>query len=235
MKTDTIRLHTKQELLTTWARDRELFCPDAKTPPLCLRCGKPLRRHYAENALSRALRVFVCPECGTDEALRDASGEVLPISQWHAVQNNRLIPYKEAAWATLTPQCSFSDIFSGPKKQLPLNNIQYPVSLIAYSRSDYDGHRWWTGWFDDETDRPPKELAQEIDRFQAALFALPEFRTIWDMKRMCKLYAQPTSDQTEFNLYSQTERFYVWLRLITRERDYNLYCYFYRILDDTIK
>lgn len=235
MKTDMIRLHTKQELLSTWARDRELFCPEAEISPFCLRCGKPLCRHYAENALSRALKVFICPECGVDEALRDATGEVLPVSQWHAVQNNRLVPFEGTAWATLTAQCGFPDIFNGPKKQLPLSIVQHPASLIAYSRSDYDGHRWWTGWFEAEAERPPKELAQEIDRFQSALFALPEFRTIWDMKRMCRLYAQPTSERTEFNLYSQTERLYIWLRLITRERDYNLYCYFYKRPDTAME
>ena len=32
---------------------------------------------------------------------------------------------------------------------------------------------------------------------------------------------------TEFNLYAETAHFQIWLRLITRERDYNLYTYFF--------
>ena len=47
------------------------------------------------------------------------------------------------------------------------------------------------------------------------------------MRRACKLYAEPTEEQTEYNLYSEAEHLYIWLRLITRERDYNLYVYFY--------
>ena len=60
-----------------------------------------------------------------------------------------------------------------------------------------------------------------------ALFALPEFKTLRSMKRACKLYGEPTKENTEYNLYSETEHLYIWLRLITRERDYNLYVYFY--------
>ena len=56
---------------------------------------------------------------------------------------------------------------------------------------------------------------------------LPEFHTLWDMRRMCGLFAARTSEKTEFNLYSETDNFYIWLRLITRERDYNLYVYYY--------
>ena len=58
-------------------------------------------------------------------------------------------------------------------------------------------------------------------------YPLPEFKTLWAMERMCRLYAQPTKEPTEFNLYAETAHFHVWLRLITRERDYNLYTYFF--------
>ena len=30
-----------------------------------------------------------------------------------------------------------------------------------------------------------------------------------------------------FNLYGESPGFYLWLRLITREKNYNLYVYFY--------
>lgn len=110
---------------------------------------------------------------------------------------------------------------------LPLSSARYPASLVAYSRSDYDGWRWWTTWFPDEEIRPAPELGQEIDAFQSQLLALPEFKTLWAMERMCRLYAQPTNEPTEFNLYAETAHFHIWLRLITRERDYNLYTYFF--------
>ena len=71
------------------------------------------------------------------------------------------------------------------------------------------------------------ELMQEIDGFQNTLMELPEFRSLRSMTRMCRIYAQQTSEKSEFNLYSETEHFHIWLRMITRERDYNLYVYYY--------
>ena len=162
-----------------------------------------------------------------DEALRDAAGKVLPISEWYAVKQRRFAEHKDPQAVKLTPTCAFMEIFSGAWKTLPLSSARYPISLVAYSRSDYDGWRWWTTWFPDEEMRPAPELGQEIDAFQSQLLALPEFKTLWAMERMCRLYAQPTSVHTEFNLYAETAHFHIWLRLITRERDYNLYTYFF--------
>lgn len=61
-----IYLYPQAELLGAWAIDRALFCPDAKEPIRCLRCGGLLRSRLAENALSRALDVHICPACGMD-------------------------------------------------------------------------------------------------------------------------------------------------------------------------
>ena len=101
------------------------------------------------------------------------------------------------------------------------------MSLVTYSRSDYDGRQWWRNWFGLPEDKPSEELSQEIDAFQKALMKLPEFQTLRDMRRMCGLFAARTSEKTEFHLYSETDNFYVWLHLITRERDYNLYVHYY--------
>ena len=49
----------------------------------CPRCGydrmneKPVR-----NALSRHAHVYVCDECGMDEAIRDMVGNPLPLNEW---------------------------------------------------------------------------------------------------------------------------------------------------------
>lgn len=102
-----------------------------------------------------------------------------------------------------------------------------PASEIAYSRSDYDGWKWWTTWHQCQKDTPVLEVAREIDAFQNALFQLPEFRNLDTLTRFCRGYAQPTSEPTEFNLYSETAHFYIWLRLVTRHRDYNAYVHYY--------
>lgn len=223
-----IYLYPQAELLSTWGQDRTLFCPDAEEPPRCLRCGNSLRGRLVENALSRAIDVHICPACGMDEALRDANGTVLPVREWWAVRENQLKPLSVPAGVALVPACGFSHIFTGPQKKFPLSSLDHPVSELAYSRSDYDGRKWWTTWHTCEGERATGELAEEIDDFQASLLALPEFQTLWSLRRMCRNYAESTTEPTEFNLYEETGLLYVWLRLITRERDYNLYCHFYQ-------
>ena len=227
MKNLSIHIYPQRELLKTWEEDRAFFQPDAGQPPMCLRCGKTLRSRLVENALSRSLDVHVCPQCGMDEALRDACGTPLPLREWWAVQNRRLAAATGDDCAILIPACTFSHIFTGPQKKFPLSIVDYPVSEVAYSRSDHDGRRWWTTWFDRPEERPARALREEIDAFQNPLLQLPEFQNLRTLRHMCRLYAEPTSAPTEFDLYSQTEHFYIWLRMITRERDYNLYVHFY--------
>lgn len=102
-----------------------------------------------------------------------------------------------------------------------------PRCELVYSRSDYDGHRWHTIWFPCWEDRRTQALAQKVDQFMDALLETEEFRSLGQMKRMCRACAEPTSDPTEFNLYGETASFYIWIRAITREKDYNLYVHFY--------
>lgn len=50
---------------------------------VCPRCGRsnmisPLRH----NALSRVADIYICPDCGMDEALRDFGRIPLPIEEW---------------------------------------------------------------------------------------------------------------------------------------------------------
>lgn len=48
----------------------------------CPRCGHEMAVPLVRNALSRHAMVYVCATCGMDEALRDLTGEVLPIKEW---------------------------------------------------------------------------------------------------------------------------------------------------------
>ena len=50
---------------------------------LCPRCGRmTVKARLHTNALSRCADVFVCDECGTDEAVRAVSGMELPLKDW---------------------------------------------------------------------------------------------------------------------------------------------------------
>ena len=124
-----------------------------------------------------------------------------------------------------TMTCPFPEVFENRKKDKD-GFFMRPESEICYSRSDHNGHRWWTTWWDCKKEKPSAELVKEIDRFHSALFAMPLMKNLDTMRQLCKI-AEPTSDPTEFNLYSETEHFHIWLRIITRFRDYNLYVHFY--------
>lgn len=227
MKKFRVVIYPKYDLELAWLVSKSHFDIDRPEYRTCMRCGQKMRYPLAQNALSRALDVYVCPECGMDEAIRDATGEILPVSEWYVVKHHYFGENEPTNTSRLLRDCNFQRVFSGSKKTLPLNSVLYPASLIAYSRSDYDGYQWWTTWFHGQEEKALPEVAYEMDAFMDALFALPEFKTLRSMKRTCKLYAEPTAEQTEYNLYSETEHLYIWLRLITRERDYNLYVYFY--------
>ena len=153
-----------------------------------------------------------------DEALRDANRCPLPLTEWAAVKNGLSQQRTDFEDPLLTTSCTFEYLFQQGSR---------PASEIAYSRSDYDGWKWWTTWHQCQKDTPVLEVAREIYAFQNALFQLPEFRNLDTLTRFCRGYAQPTSEPTEFNLYSETAHFYIWLRLVTRHRDYNAYVHYY--------
>ena len=175
-----VRFYPKYDVELTWSSLRSGFAyaPDAR---ICIRCGGPLRPRLEGNARSRVMNVQICPECGIDEALRDARDDVLPMSEWYIVKNHYFGEMYDPDTAVLMPNCRFSVLFCAKRKRLPPDNADYPVAFVASSRSDFDGKQWRTAWFADETFRDEKELLDEIDAFQNRLFRLPEFQSLRDM------------------------------------------------------
>ena len=102
-----IRIYPKSLLEIAWQQDKLLFTPEAKQPPLCLRCGQPLDRRLVINTLSRYADVHICEACGMDEALRDANRCPLPLTEWAAVKNG-----------LSQQQTDFEDLYSPPIKYL---------------------------------------------------------------------------------------------------------------------
>ena len=105
-----IELYPKADLENEWAKNKHT--PSAMP---CMRCGGPMRESLAENALSRALNVYVCPACGMDEALRDAAGKIRPVRDWYAVKQHRFAEHKDPQAVKLTPACAFMELFSGAR------------------------------------------------------------------------------------------------------------------------
>ena len=221
-----IKMYPKNLLETAWAKDMELFSPDAELPPLCLRCGNPLDGQLAVNALSRYANVYICQMCGTDEALLDAYAKPRVLTDWHAIAAGRLNSLPMDRLSVLTPFCSFEDVYEDTASTYWFP-WEHPETEVCYSRSDYDGHQWWTTWNRCQKEQTAPQLTKEIDEFQSSLMRMDEFRTLNTLRRLCK-FAETTERPNEYNLYSETEHFYIWLRLITREKDYNLYVHYYQ-------
>ncbi len=219
-------LYPKGLLEAAWRKDKKLYADGvAADPPKCQRCGTPLAPHLMATALSRYADVHICNACGMDEALQDAAHVPLPLEEWDAVKCNRLPASEKGHVCYLKTSCTFEEVFQDTYTP-PMQATRRPVSEVAYSRSDYDGYRWWTTWHDGNEKKSAPEQMKEIDEFQSALFKLPAFKTLDTMQRFCR-YAQPISEATEFNLYSETDHLYIWIRLITRFRDYNVYIHYY--------
>ena len=49
---------------------------------ICPRCGRWMKLPITHNALSRVADVYICPDCGMDEAIRDFGRIPLPIEEW---------------------------------------------------------------------------------------------------------------------------------------------------------
>ena len=220
-----IILYPRDLLEAQWKKDLAAFNDSSSSPPKCLRCGKELAPDLYHNKLSRYLQISICGDCGDDEAIRCYNGNPLPFEQWDAVKNGTIKLDMGPDTAVLRPACDFKHVFERTKT-MPHSSAGRPESLVAYSRSDYNGCRWYTTWFDGPAGRPGKELALEIDDFQNALFDLPEMENLYTMERL-RYFAEPMDDKTEYNLYSETEYFHIWIRLIYRQRDYNLYVNYY--------
>ena len=230
MKIDSIQIYPKRGLSLAWSEMVEnAKRPEAESSLFCLRCGAPMRNTVAENALSRFVDVYICSQCGTDEAMRDAAGNVLPLREWYAVKHNKITAGRKDGEAVLVPTCSFGHVFTGPKKTIPHHSLERPASELVYSRSDYHASRWWTKWISCQQEKASSDLIKEVDSFHSALFSLPEFHTLSHMQAMCWPCAEKVTEKdcTEFNLYSETEHFDIWLRPIIRAGDYNLYVHYY--------
>ena len=220
-----IILYPRDLLEAQWQQDLRALTNKQTPVPHCLRCGKELASDLFLNKLSRYLQIYICGECGNDEAIRCYKGTPLPFEQWDAVKSGRIKLDMGPQTAILRPVCDFKHVFE-KIKTMPHSSAGCPENLVTYSRSDYNGCRWYTTWFDGPAGRPGKELAWEINDFQNALLDLPEMENLYTIERL-RYLAEPTEDKTEYNLYSETEHFHIWIRQIYRHRDYNLYVNFY--------
>ena len=70
----------------------------------CPRCGHTrMNEKLYKNAWSRHADIYICEECGANEALRDADGSTLPLVKWYVV-NTLLMVVLKTKCANFTPE-----------------------------------------------------------------------------------------------------------------------------------
>lgn len=64
-------------------RQMEAYQLTGESPTICPRCGKlTMRDNLILNSKSRRLDIYICPDCGTDEAIQDFAHTALPPEEW---------------------------------------------------------------------------------------------------------------------------------------------------------
>lgn len=125
--------------------------------------------------------------------------------------------------------CPFPKVFEdvddtdGPSKGEPRRKI-------GHIRADYDNYRWWNTAWGSHWDLATTQVKAEIDHTYEALTANDALRDLNALRRFCWTHPEarcsPLADD-EFNFYLLGESCDFWVRLITREQDYNLYLHAY--------
>lgn len=101
-----------------------------------------------------------------------------------------------------------------------------PRRKIGHIRADYDKHRWWNTVWPSHWDLATDEVKAEMSRTYEALTANDALRDLNALRRFCwshpEAQSAPEADE-EFNFYLVGETCDFWVRLITRDKDYNMY------------
>lgn len=70
----------------------------------CPRCGR--MNKDTEGALSRRAAIYICDNCGIDEALEDMAGSISPLASWRIAQLPELwCIYPSSTFDTLDLTC----------------------------------------------------------------------------------------------------------------------------------
>lgn len=125
----------------------------------------------------------------------------------------------------LTVTCPFPEVYEdlgmtdAPGKGAPRRKV-------GHIRADYDGHRWWSTVWGAHADLATAEIKAEIDSTYDALTAKDALADLDALRRFC--WSHPEAQHSpevddEFNFYLVGKTCDFWVRLILREKDYNMY------------
>lgn len=97
---------------------------------------------------------------------------------------------------------------------------------ICHNRLYHDGYGWFNRWFEGEERVSDPEIIRDVD--DLSNFMVAELKNgLSDIRKTVARYQLQSVGWEEYNLFSETPRLYIWIRLIDRKGDYNMYLHFY--------
>lgn len=124
----------------------------------------------------------------------------------------------------LKTECPFPQVFEEwehPERSW----VDIPRRKIGHIRADYQRGWWCTVW-PCHPELATKKITAEIDRVYDALTAKDALKDLSTLTRFCEAHQNARANpqfQQEYNFFLVRETCDFWIRLITRNRDYNLY------------
>ncbi len=222
-----IEIYLKSQLENLWAAEKAAqFMNPELTTPCCLRCGAPLPKNACKGILSRYANVHICDACGTDEAIRYYANDPIYFHDWYAVTSGKLQFAAVPGVAYLTSKYDSAHV-SKITKMVPTRSVPIPVNEVAYSRSSFEAGQWQTSWEKYHNKDFRAAPLKEIYDFHDELLALPEMENLAAMGQL-KKYSAPNGDSYGFEMYSETEHFYIWMIFSLHREKTNLHIHYYK-------
>lgn len=191
-----------------------------------------------------------CPMCGKNTSIH-LNREELDHYSWYtdtrfggsgsrrpAPHIQKLFPQrtKEERELLMSGYCySCQEILFGLDEFILTTDAEFPMGrdrLVAYNRADHDGYHWWNTWFPKNGTGGNPDMEEEMEKFSAYILTDQLGKGISDIPKLGEFYAaEPTKDQ-EYHLYCEGTYCNYEVKLINREKDYNVYIYVYKIVEE---
>lgn len=170
--------------------------------------------------MARDLSIKPCSMCGREHC-NDLSQCAQGVTAWLRAKAGEFAKVSvPGILGKLTTICPFPEVYEG------VDTTDEPRRKIGHIRADYDNYRWWNTVWPSHWELATDEIKSEMDRTYEALTAGDALHNLDTLRRFCWAHPEAGTGRTtddEFDFYLVGEACDFWVRLITREKDYNLY------------
>ena len=132
---------------------------------------------------------------------------------------------KENILEKLSKECPFQEMMNDTEL---LEGCSFPVPKlkIGHIRADHDGCRWHNTVWPCHRDLATPEVCREIDSVYDQLTAADALKDLTTLRNFCQCRSDACIDkefQQEYSFFYAGKHCDFWIKLTTREKDYNLY------------